>query len=184
VALLAIPRVINLIPLSCLAAILLITGYKLAKIGLFAKMWKSGYSQFVPFVVTVLAVVFTDLLKGVAVGMLVSVYFILRNNLRNPYFYKIGSDGDKKVIEIKLAEEVSFLNKAAIQYTLTHLPQETNVKIDGSNCRYIDPDVLEVIHNFKHNAFTKAIIVELVNIKDRYEIPKLNELIYKPETSK
>lgn len=183
VALLVIPKVINLIPLSCLAAILLITGYKLAKIGLFAKMWKNGYSQFVPFVVTVLAVVFTDLLKGVALGMLVSVYFILRNNLRNPYFYKIGSYGDKKVIEIKLAEEVSFLNKAAIQYTLTHLPKEANVKIDGTNCRYIDPDVLEVIHNFKHSAFTKAIIVELVNIKDRYDIPKLNELIYKPETS-
>lgn len=183
IALLIIPKVINLIPLSCLAAILLITGYKLAKIGLFAKMWRSGYSQFVPFVVTVLAVVFTDLLKGVAVGMLISIYFILRNNLRNPYFYNISSHGDKKVIEIKLAEEVSFLNKAAIQYTLTHLPKETNVKIDGTNCRYIDPDVLEVIHNFKHHAFTKAIIVELVNIKDRYDIPKLNEMIYKPETS-
>jgi len=182
-ALLIIPGIINLIPLSCLAAILLITGYKLAKIGLFAKMWKSGYSQFVPFVVTVLAVVFTDLLKGVAVGMLVSVYFILRNNLRNPYFYRIGSYGDKKVIEIKLAEEVSFLNKAAIQYTLTHLPPESNVKIDGTNCRYIDPDVLEVIHNFKHHAFTKAIIIELLNIKDKYEIPKLNELIYKPQNS-
>jgi MFS superfamily sulfate permease-like transporter len=183
VALLIIPTVINLIPLSCLAAILLMTGYKLAKIGLFAKMWKSGYSQFVPFVVTVLAVVFTDLLKGVAVGMLVAIYFILRNNLRNPYFYRIHSSGDKKVIEIKLAEEVSFLNKAAIQYTLTHLPQETDVKIDGTNCRYIDPDVLEVIHNFKHNAYTKAIIVELVNIKDKYDIPKLDEMIYKPETS-
>lgn len=180
-ALLAIPTVINLIPLSCLAAILLMTGYKLAKIGLFAKMWRSGYSQFVPFVVTVLAVVFTDLLKGVALGMVVSIYFILRNNLRNPYFYRIGSHGDKKVIDINLAEEVSFLNKAAIQYTLAHLPHETNVRIDGSNCRYIDPDVLEVIHNFKHNAYTKAIIVELVNIKDKYDIPKLKELIYKPE---
>ncbi|MBC8052034.1 MAG: SulP family inorganic anion transporter [Sphingobacteriaceae bacterium] len=181
VALLAIPGLINLIPLSCLAAILLMTGYKLAKIGLFAKMWRSGYSQFVPFVVTVLAVVFTDLLKGVAIGMMVSIYFILRNNLRNPYFYRIGSHGDKKVIDIKLAEEVSFLNKAAIQYTLAHLPYETNVRIDGSNCRYIDPDVLEVIHNFKHNAYTKAIIVELVDIKEKYDIPKLNELIYKPE---
>lgn len=182
VALLAIPKVINYIPLSCLAAILLMTGYKLAKLGLFAKMWRSGYSQFVPFVVTVLAVVLTDLLKGVAVGMLIAVFYILRNNLRNPYFYKIGSSGDKKVIEIKLAEEVSFLNKAAIQYTLNNLPQETNVKIDGSNCRYIDPDVLEVIHNFKHHAFTKAIIVELVNVKDRYDVPKLEELIYKSET--
>ncbi len=154
----------------------------MAKIGLFAKMWRSGYSQFIPFVITVLAVVLTDLLKGVAIGMLVSIYFILRNNLRNPYFYHIDSSGDKKAITIKLAEEVSFLNKAAIQYTLTHLPQETNVKIDGSNCRYIDPDVLEVIHNYKHNAFTKAIIVELVNIKTKYEIPKLKDLIYKPET--
>lgn len=180
VAVLAIPGIINLIPLSCLAAILLVTGYKLAKIGLFAKMWRSGYSQFVPFVVTVLAVVLTDLLKGVALGMLVSIYFILRNNLRNPYFYQIGSYGDKKVIEIKLAEEVSFLNKAAIQYTLGNLPQETNIRIDGTNCRYIDPDVLEVIHNFKHSAFTKAIIVELVNIKDRYDVPKLEDLIYKP----
>jgi MFS superfamily sulfate permease-like transporter len=181
VALLLIPRVINLIPLSCLAAILLVTGYKLAKIGLFTKMWKSGYSQFIPFVITVLAVVLTDLLKGVALGMVVSIYFILRNNLRNPYFYRISSDGDKKVIDIKLAEEVSFLNKAAIQYTLTHLPSESNVKIDGTNCRYIDPDVLEVIHNYKHNAFTKAIIVELVNIKDRYDVPQLKDLIYKPE---
>jgi MFS superfamily sulfate permease-like transporter len=184
VALLLIPKYINLIPLSCLAAILLFTGYKLAKIGLFTKMWKSGYSQFVPFVVTVLAVVFTDLLKGVAIGMLVSVYYILRNNLRNPYFYRISSHGDRKVININLAEEVSFLNKAAIQYTLTHLPQETNVRIDGTNCRYIDPDVLEVIHDFKHYAYTKAIIVELVNIKDSYHIPKLKELIYQPETSK
>ncbi len=183
VALLLIPTVINLIPLSCLAAILLITGYKLAKIGLFTKMWKAGYSQFIPFVVTVLAVVFTDLLKGVAIGMMVSIYYILRNNLRNPYFYHISSVGDKKVTVFKLAEEVSFLNKAAIQYTLTHLPKETDVQIDGTNCRYIDPDVLEVIHNFKHNAYTKAIIVELVNIKDRYDIPKLKELIYKPEVS-
>ena len=179
VALLAIPTFINLIPLSCLAAILLVTGYKLAKFDLFAKMWRGGYSQFIPFVVTVLAVVFTDLLKGVAVGMLVSVFYILRNNLRNPYFYQISTQSDKKVIEIKLAEEVSFLNKAAIQYTLAHLPKESNVVIDGSNCRYIDPDVLEVIRNFKHSAYTKAVIVELVNIKDRYDVPKLSELIYK-----
>ena len=179
VALLAIPTFINLIPLSCLAAILLVTGYKLAKFDLFAKMWRGGYSQFIPCVVTVLAVVFTDLLKGVAVGMLVSVFYILRNNLRNPYFYQISTQSDKKVIEIKLAEEVSFLNKAAIQYTLAHLPKESNVVIDGSNCRYIDPDVLEVIRNFKHSAYTKAVIVELVNIKDRYDVPKLSELIYK-----
>jgi len=180
-SLLLIPGLINSIPLSCLAAILLVTGYKLAKVGLFKKMWKEGKYQFIPFVVTVIAVVLTDLLKGVAIGMLIGIFYILRNNLRNPYFYTIGRNGDKKVISIKLAEEVSFLNKAAIQYTLNHLPEESDVIIDGTNSRYIDPDVLEIIHNFKHNACSKAIIVELVNIKHKYEVPQLKELIYKPE---
>lgn len=183
-SLLLIPGVINSIPLSCLAAVLLFTGYKLAKISLFKKMWKEGKSQFIPFVVTVIAVVFTDLLKGVAVGMVIGVFYILRNNMRNPYFYTIGRNGDKKVIQIKLSEEVSFLNKAAISYTLSHLPSESDVIIDGSNSRYIDPDVLEVIHNFRHNAYSKAIIVKLVNIKDRYDIPQLKELIYSPEKEK
>lgn len=180
-SLLLIPGLINMIPLSCLAAILLITGYKLAKLGLFQKMWKNGADQFIPFIVTVLAVVFTDLLKGVAIGMLISVFYILRTNLRNPYFYKIEHNGGKKVVHIKLAEEVSFLNKAAIQYTLTHLPKESDVIIDGTNSRYIDQDVLEIIHNFKHFAYTKAIIVQLVNIKDRYDVPQLKDLVYKPE---
>ncbi|NEU07435.1 SulP family inorganic anion transporter [Flavihumibacter sp. R14] len=180
-SLLFIPGLINQIPLSCLAAILIFTGYKLAKLELFKKMWANGRDQFVPFVVTLLAVVFTDLLKGVAIGMMVGVFYILRTNLRNPCFYKIESDGNKKLIRIKLAEEVSFLNKAAIQYTLTHLPMESDVIIDGSNSRFIDQDVLEVIHDFKHNAYTKAIIVKLEKIKDRYDIPPLKEMIYKPE---
>ncbi len=181
-SLLFIPGIINLIPLSCLAAILLMTGYKLARIGLFVHLWRKGLSQFIPFVVTIVAVVFTDLLKGVGIGMLVGIFYILWTNLRNPYFYKIISEGDgKKVIHIILAEEVSFLNKAAIQVTLTSLPKESEVIIDGSNARYIDPDVLETIHNFKHNAFTKGIIVRLENIQDRYEVPKFNALKYQEE---
>lgn len=183
-SLLFIPGLINLIPLSCLAAILIFTGYKLTKLALFKKMWANGRDQFVPFVVTLLAVVFTDLLKGVAIGMMVGVFYILRTNLRNAYFYKIESNGNKKLIRIKLAEEVSFLNKAAIQYTLTHLPKESDVIIDGTSSRFIDHDVLEVIHNFKHHAHTKAIIVQLENIKGHYEVPRLKELIYKPENSK
>jgi len=181
-SLLLIPGLLNNIPLSCLAAILLMTGYKLAKIDLFKKMWKEGKTQFIPFVVTVLAVVLTDLLKGVAIGMLIGVFYILRNNLRNPYFYTIERNGDKKLIQIKLAEEVSFLNKAAIQYTLNHLPQGTDVVIDGTNSRYIDSDVLEIIHNFRHNAFSRGIIVQLVNIKHKYDVPQLKDLIYKPES--
>src|SRR5690606_4764814 len=107
----------------------------------------------------VLAVIFTDLLKGVALGMVVSIFYLLRTNMRNSYFYRITQDDQKKNIRIKLAEEVSFLNKAAIQVMLTKIPQETNVIIDGTNARYIDPDVLEIINNFKHNAYTKGIIV-------------------------
>lgn len=180
-SLLLIPMLLNKIPLACLAAILLITGYKLAKVALFKKMWRDGKDQFIPFIVTVLAVVFTDLLKGVALGMLVGVFYILRTNLRNPYFYKIEKNGDRKVTRIKLAQEVSFLNKAAIQYTLTHLPKESHIIIDGTDSMFIDKDVLEIIHNYKHNAYTKATIVELVNIRKHYEIPRLKELIYKPE---
>lgn len=178
-----IPLLLNKIPLACLAAILLITGYRLARLELFKKMWGHGKDQFIPFVVTIIAVVFTDLLKGVAIGMVVGIFYILRNNLRNPYFYKIEPNGDKKVITIKLAQEVSFLNKAAIQYALTNLPYESDVIIDGSESMYIDRDVLEIIENFKHNAYTKATIVQLVNIRDHYDVPPLKAMIYKPEKS-
>lgn len=178
VSLLFIPKLINLIPLSCLAAILLMTGYKLARISLFKHMWHKGLDQFIPFVVTILAVVFTDLLIGVGIGMMVGVFYILRTNLRNPYFYHVERNGDKKVVRIRLAEEVSFLNKAAIQVTLTSLPKESTVIIDGSNSRFIDQDVLETINNFKHNAYTKGIIVQLQDIKQYYEVPKLKELIH------
>lgn len=173
-SLLLIPGIINMIPLACLAAILLVTGYKLTRISLFKHMYHKGWDQFLPFVITVVAVVFTDLLKGVAVGMLFSIFYLLRTNMRNPYFYKIQEEGNKKNIRIKLAEEVSFLNKAAIQVLLTGIPNETNVIIDGANSRYIDPDVLETIFNYKHNAYTKGIIVTLEHIRSHYTVPKLN----------
>jgi len=180
ISLLFIPVLINLIPLSCLAAILLMTGYKLTRVSLFKHMWHMGLSQFIPFVVTIVAVVLTDLLIGVGIGMLVGIFYILRTNLRNPYFYHIVKNGDKNVIRIRLAEEVSFLNKAAIQITLTSLPKGSDVIIDGSNSRYIDPDVLEIIHNYKHNAYTKGIIVQLHEIKEQYDVPPLKELLYNP----
>ncbi len=176
-SLLFIPGIINMIPLACLAAILLVTGYKLARIELFKHMYHKGWDQFVPFVITIVAVLLTDLLKGVAIGMLFSIFYLLRTNMRNPYFYKIQEEGNKKNLRIKLAEEVSFLNKAAIQVVLNKIPKETNVIIDGSNSRYIDPDVLETIFNYKHNAYTKGIIVILENIKEQYTVPKLNNKV-------
>lgn len=183
VCLLAIPTLLNKIPLSCLAAILLTVGYKLARISLFKHIWHKGLNQFIPFVVTIIAVVLTDLLMGVGIGMLVGVFYILRTNMRNPYFYHISNKGGKDTINIKLAEEVSFLNKAAIQVTLTSLPKGSDVVIDGSNSRYIDPDVLEIINNYRHNAYTKGIVVQLKDIKERYDVPPLKEMVYKPDAA-
>lgn len=175
VALLFIPKIINLIPLSSLAAILLMTGYKLAKPSLIKKMWKLGQDQFIPFIITLLAVVFTDLLKGVGIGMVVGVFYILRTNMRNPYFFKLEkSDADQKTYRLELSQEVSFLNKGAIQYAFTHLPNESKVIIDAKNSRFIDHDVIEIIHNFKNNAYTRNIEVELIEVKEKYDIPKFN----------
>lgn len=175
VALLFIPFVINLIPLSALAGILLMTGYKLAKPSLIKKMWNLGYDQFIPFMVTLLAVVFTDLLMGVGIGLAIGVLYILRTNMRNPFFFKLEkSNGNDRVYRLELAQEVSFLNKGAVQYAFTHLPENSEVIIDGTNSRYIDHDVLEIIHNFKENAYTKNINVNLIEIKDKYEIEKFS----------
>ena len=126
-----------------------------------------------------MAVCFTDLLTGVAIGMAVGVIFILRTNLRNPYFYAFEHAENSKIIRIRLAEEVSLLNKGAIQYTLTHLPKDSSVIIDGTQAKYVDPDVLEIIDNFKENAHTKGISVKLEGICEKYEVPSLKELVYK-----
>ncbi|RYE31562.1 MAG: SulP family inorganic anion transporter, partial [Sphingobacteriales bacterium] len=172
-SLLFIPGIINMIPLACLAAILLVTGYKLARIALFKHMYRKGWDQFVPFVVTIVAILLTDLLKGVAVGVLVSIFYLLRISMRNPFFYKIIEESDKKQIRIKLAEEVTFLNKAAIQVIFNKIPNETNVVIDGTGSKYVDPDVLEVINNYKHSAVSKGIIVSLEGLKKQYILPQV-----------
>jgi SulP family sulfate permease len=177
VALLFIPNIINLIPLSALAAILLMTGFKLAKPSLFIKMFKLGWSQFIPFVVTFLAVVFTDLLIGVAIGMSIGVIYILRNNMRNAYFYKLEKSSDgSKVYSLKLSEEVTFLNKGAILQALTNMPPDSRVLINAEQSQFIDHDVLEVIHNFKSNSVLKNIEVELIGFKESYKLPNKSSI--------
>ncbi len=158
--------VLNKIPLACLAALLLTVGYKLAKISLFKSMFKLGWDQFLPFVITVIAIQFSDLLKGIGIGMAVSIFFILRNNYKRSYFFhkETHKEGDK--ITITLAEDVTFLNKGSIMQTLTHLPENTTVVIDGSKSHNIDLDVLEIIHDFKNTAELKNINLELKNIPE------------------
>ncbi|RYD80479.1 MAG: SulP family inorganic anion transporter [Sphingobacteriales bacterium] len=162
-----IPNILNHIPLACLAAVLLLVGYKLAKVSLFRDMYKLGWEQFIPFAVTVVAILTTDLLKGIAIGMAVAVFYILRKNYRTSYFYHKEDIHEGEQITIKLSEEVTFLNKASIQLMLEELPKNHKVVIDGSNSVSIDYDVVEIIQNFSaHGAMDKKIDLELVNIPE------------------
>ncbi|WP_270088611.1 SulP family inorganic anion transporter [Sphingobacterium sp. SYP-B4668] len=164
-ALLAIPTVLNLIPLSCLAAILLHTGFKLAKPALFKEMYVKGWDQFIPFAMTIAAVVFTDLLTGVGVGIVIATFYILKANMKNAFKFDIVKHQDEETAVITLAEEVTFLNKAPIQQKLYSLPKSIGkIEINGSKSKFIDKDVIEVIKDFQQNAISKGRDIQLTDI--------------------
>lgn len=166
-----IPALVNRIPLAALAAILLVTGYKLAKPAVFLKMWRAGWYQFVPFVVTITAVVFTDLLIGVALGLAVSIFFLLLENSRVAYFFRRQNEGEGEIIHIHLAQEVSFLNKAAIKETFENLPADCYVILDASETAFIDHDILEIIREFKETqAPERNIRLDTVGFGEEYKI--------------
>ncbi|MEX0968531.1 MAG: solute carrier family 23 protein [Bacteroidia bacterium] len=156
-----IPEILNMIPLATLAAILFIVGYKLAKPSLFKNMYQLGWSQFVPFMATVLGILFTDLLTGIAIGMAVAIFYLLRANYKNPYFFHKEQYTEGELIKLRLSEEVSFLNKASIMQTLNHIPNGAKVLIDATHSKHIDHDVTEVINDFFLNAKAKDITVEI-----------------------
>lgn len=166
-----IPVLLNKVPLATLAAILLMTGYKLAKPEVFVHMYRNGKYQFVPFFVTVVAVVLTDLLTGVILGLAVSIFAILRGNMKSPYFFKRKEFKTGDVIHIHLSQEVSFLNKAAIKLTLEKMPENSHVIIDASQSAYIDFDVLQLINEFKEvKSVQSNIKVDLMGFKEKYNI--------------
>ena len=169
ISVIIIPHVLNYIPLSVLAAILLLVGYKLAKPSLFKKMYQLGYKQFVPFLVTILAIVFTDLLTGIGAGMVVAFAIIIRNNYLNSHFlHKIDVESEEGSHEVTmvLSEEVTFLNKGAILKELNSLPEGTKVTIDIRNSFRVDYDVYEIIANFKrYTAEEKNITVGILSNK-------------------
>lgn len=170
-AVLVIPGLLNKIPMACLAAILIMIGLRLASPKVFKHMWHTGKHQFIPFIVTVIAVVLTDLLKGVGIGLAVSIFFILRGNMKLAYFFKKEKHQEGETIHIDLAQEVSFLNKAAIKQTLAHLPANSKVIIDAANTVYIDFDVLELIRDFlNYGSKDKNISVTLKNFKEAYKM--------------
>ena len=139
--------VLNLIPLSALAAVLILVGYKLAKWSLFVEMYQKGLAQFIPFVVTILAVLFTDLLKGIAIGILVAIFYVLKRNYQNHFTQEETTDSFK----IILSEEVTFLNKGGIMDALNR-NKTKQITIDASLTKSMDQDVLEALKEFKYNA--------------------------------
>ena len=178
-----IPFILNKIPLAALAAILILTGWKLAKPAVFMSFWRAGKYQFIPFIVTVIVIIAIDLFAvvpalggkgliiGVGAGILAAGGAILHGNLKNSYFFHSEKHHAGDTIVIRLSEEVSFLNKAAIRQTLDHMPQESTVVIDAANTKYIDYDVLELIKEFKNiKAPLKNIKLSLVGFKEVYKV--------------
>jgi MFS superfamily sulfate permease-like transporter len=152
-----IPGLLNKIPLASLAAILLTVGYKLANPALAISMYKKGKDQFIPFIVTVIAIVLSDLLTGIFIGILVGLTFVLKSNFHKALF----SVNEKQNYLIRLNKDVSFLNKAVLRQTFRDIPNGSYVIIDGGRSFFIDHDILETINDFRESAISRNITVEL-----------------------
>lgn len=177
VSVLSIPTILNKIPLATLAAVLLLVGFKLANPKTIKHFWeKDKIFQFIPFVFTFLAVVFTDLLKGVALGLIINVLFILIGNSKRAYKFRKEEYQEGDIIHIDLAQEVSFLNKSAIKATLNELPEDSKVVINASDTVYIAHDVLDLIYEFrKIKSKELNINVKLVGFKKAYNLENSND---------
>lgn len=160
---------LNFIPLSCLAAILIVTGMKLISWKLVKRMWGEGWQQFVPFAVTVVAIVFTDLLIGVIVGLVTSVGFILKSNMRRPLERVVEQHLGGQVVRINLAAQVSFLNRAALSKALDEVPAGGHVLIDATATDYIDPDIRDLIREYHDStAPARGVRVSLRGFQEKY----------------
>lgn len=166
-----VPGILNMIPLSVLAAILFTVGYKLAKPVLFKTMYGLGWKQFLPFVVTVIGIIFTDLLVGIGMGLAVGIAVILINSYKNSYFLhkEKGETADR--VKMTLAEEVTFFNKGAILKELDSLKDGTYLELDVSNNRYLDHDIIEILDDFSHKAKLRNITIQIVSKQGAVENP-------------
>jgi MFS superfamily sulfate permease-like transporter len=159
-AVLLIPRYLNLTPLACLAAILIVIGYKLTKVSLYKKMYALGWSQFLPFVITVLAIVLTDLLTGVLVGLALGLFFVIRQN----HHEAITVVSQDKYYLMRFNKDATFVNKSELRSKLRRIPAGAHLIIDGIKALYIDRDIMEVVEDFKLMAPYKSIQVEVDNL--------------------
>ncbi|MEN8818579.1 MAG: SulP family inorganic anion transporter, partial [Polaribacter sp.] len=172
ISVLLIPTLLNKIPLSVLAAVLLIVGYKLAKPALFVKMYQQGWKQFLPFTVTVLGIVFTDLLVGIGLGLAVGIVVILIKSFQNSHFLHIEDNSNgKHKIKMTLAEEVTFFNKGAILNELDRLPEGSYLELDVRKTRYLDNDIIEILEDFALKAKEREINIQLISERGVAENP-------------
>jgi MFS superfamily sulfate permease-like transporter len=173
IAVAAIPALINHIPKATLSAILLFTGYRLCRPAVLRHLYKEGgWSQVVPYLVTIASVVFLDLLRGVGIGLIVAIFFLLRQNMRIPYSYQRSRFAKGDLIKLQLSQQVTFLNKAGIKEILARLPAGTSLILDATGTEYMDFDVLDVIRDFTNTAAKKGIKVSLQGFKEGYKVPE------------
>ncbi len=149
------PKILNLIPLAALGAILVFTGYKLAKIGIFKEYYQKGWDQFMPFIITVVAIVFTDLLKGVLIGIAVGIFFIIRSNFRTALLYTV--DGNNYLIRFK--KDISFFSKPRLKSLLNKIPDNSSLSIDMSKSEFIDKDIIDTVNEFMVGSESRNITV-------------------------
>jgi MFS superfamily sulfate permease-like transporter len=162
-----------MIPLSVLAAILFIVGYKLAKPALFKQMYLLGWKQFVPFLVTIMGIIFTDLLIGIGLGLAVGVVVVLIKSFQNSHFlHKEDESNGSQKIKMTLAEEVTFFNKGAILKELDQLPADCHLELDVRNTRFLDYDIIEILDDFALKARLKNIDITLVSEKGKVSNPE------------
>ncbi|NJC25671.1 SulP family inorganic anion transporter [Neolewinella antarctica] len=170
----AVPTLLNKIPLAVLAAVLLIVGYKLANPATVSAIYRSGWKQFGPYIVTVLAIVFTDLLTGIALGLVVAIIIILYKSYQNSHFlHRVDSDdaAGRHHVQMQLAEEVTFFNKAAILRELDGLPEGAILELDVRKTRYLDYDIVEILENFATKARDRGIDIEIIAVGKRVMNP-------------
>ena len=171
ISVILIPNLLNLIPKSVLAAILLIVGYKLANPSTFRKIWNQGWKQFVPFIVTVAGIVFIDLLWGIGLGLAVGIVVILIKSFENSYFLHKEKGEEIDTVKMTLAEEVTFFNKGSILNELNDLPKNSNLKLDVRKTRYLDHDIIEILEDFAFKAKERNINITLISERGIIENP-------------
>ncbi|TMM29878.1 SulP family inorganic anion transporter [Polaribacter aestuariivivens] len=173
ISVILIPTLLNKIPLSVLAAVLFIVGFKLAKPSTFKEMFKLGWKQWLPFMVTVLVIVFKDLLWGIGMGLAVGIVVILIKSFQNSHFLHIeGDDVDDGKIKMTLAEEVTFFNKGAILKELDNLPKNSYLELDVRKTRYLDNDIIEILEDFAYKAKERNINIKLISERGTVENPE------------